>query len=227
LEALRSELRHAGQIDSVARIISGDPGLACKILQITSTSFFGTPRGILTPTEATRRLGSDVIRALDEQGALPDARPSEIDVVSQSKAARRTAAVARACASQVDATLVDLAETAGLFHDCGLIALASGDAAMQGSGSGDAHTMTTPADAGAFLLALWGLPDPIVEAVARHRHPGAKPTKYPMLCAIIHVAHVLVDGLDDRLDRSFLDPIVGASRLEEWRNIARSIEVAP
>lgn len=225
LAALRAELAGNASPERLAQLVAADPGLAGKVLQVTATSFFGTPRGILAPAEASLRLGGEVLRTLAGCGALPDTRACGLDLVNWSAAARRTATLARACATATDPSLANAAETAGLLHDCGLLALAcspqEGDLALKISG--DDLAFPTPTAAGAFLLALWGLPDPIVEAVARHRHPGAKPVHHPLLCAVVHVAHCLVDDAGDRLDQGFLDAVVPSGQLAAWHRLATGL----
>lgn len=222
LDALWTELAGNGSPERVSRLVAADPGLAGKVLQITATSFFGTPRGVLTPGEAALRLGSDVLRTMVGCGALPDAVMSQIDLAKWAATARRTASIARAFAARTDPTLADAAETAGLLHDCGLLALISapGAAGTILKISGDELAIATPADAGAFLLALWGLPDLIVEAVGRHRHPGARPVRHPTLCGIVHAAHVFAENEEQRLDLAFLNTAIPTFDAESWRQIS-------
>ena len=75
--------------------------------------------------------------------------------------------------------------SAGLLHDVGQLILATGlpeeyAAVLQGAKDQgrpvwqveQEHFGATHADVGAYLLALWGLPNPIVEAVAMHHCPA-------------------------------------------------------
>lgn len=225
LSALRNELASGTSPERMSRLVAADPGLAAKVLQITATSFFGTPRGLLTPAEAALRLGGDVLRTMAGCGALPDTSACGLDLTAWAASARRTAAIAKACATAIDPTVADAAETAALLHNCGLVALASspGGGDLTRKISGDNLAMATPTDAGAFLLALWGLPDPITEAVARHRHPGTRPVRHPLLCAVVHAAHVLAEEEDHRLDQGFLNAVISSAQVDAWRRIAEGI----
>ena len=51
---------------------------------------------------------------------------------------------------------------------------------------------TTHAEVGAYLLGLWGLPDPIVEAVAWHHNPGGCPGKAFTPLTAVHAADAIV-----------------------------------
>jgi HD-like signal output (HDOD) protein len=51
------------------------------------------------------------------------------------------------------------------------------------------------AEDGAYLLALWGLPYPIVEAVAFHHNPGAALKQGLELTTTVSVANALVDEI--------------------------------
>lgn len=225
LDALRHELDGSASPERMVEIVAGDPGLASAMLHVTSTSFFGSFRGILTPAEAVRRLGSDSMRALVQGDALPGPAAATPEVTQRIAPARRGAAIARACALATDPDVADGAETAALLRDCGFVALAVAGppGALDASGSGVANSMASPADAGAYLLALWGLPDPIVEAVARHRYPGGKPLRHPVVCALVHVAHMLVSDQESRIDRAFMADAAGADRTATWLRVARSL----
>jgi DNA-binding NarL/FixJ family response regulator len=221
LEAVRAELAGSASPERLARLIATEPGLASKILQITSTSFFGTPRGILAPGEATKRLGGDVLRAMASGGALPGPGARGLDHGAWAANAQRTAHVARACAKLTAPALADAAEIAGLLHDCGVLALAcapgSTEAARRSHDGG-----ANPVAAGAFLLALWGLPDPVVEAVACHRQPGPQ-QRHPLLCSLVHAAHVLAGDPSGLLDGAAISPAVTPDQVASWRRIAEGM----
>lgn len=231
LADLDHELANGASPERVSRLIAGDVGLAAKITQLTTTSFFGTPHGVMAPAEAARRLGMDVLRALTQAGALPG--PAEIpgfDWVRWDRDARRTAALARAFAEASDPALATAAELAGLLHDCGQAALvASLGQRYEPIASLPRHE--TPSaelaafgcshgDAGAFLLALWGLPDEVVESVARHHTPSVRAGRHDRLVALVHAAASLAS--ETALDAGFIASAGLAGHLDAWR--ARAAE---
>ena len=83
----------------------------------------------------------------------------------------------------------------------------------------------THADVGGYLLDLWGLPAPLVEAVALHHEPSR--TGHPVFSPLtaVHVANCLEESERkgdpskslQRLDSLYLDQLSLGSRLEAWR----------
>jgi HD-like signal output (HDOD) protein len=81
------------------------------------------------------------------------------------------------------------------------------------------------ADVGAYLLALWSLPNPIIEAVALHHHPAqcAAPGFSPALA--VHAADVFAHEFSrinteeppPQLDVVHLTKLGFAGRMETWR----------
>jgi HD-like signal output (HDOD) protein len=67
---------------------------------------------------------------------------------------------------------------------------------------GDAATAVDHATVGACLLGLWGLPLPVVEAVAYHHEPGRLVDGDRELVAIVHAADGVCECTD--IDLEFL-----------------------
>jgi HD-like signal output (HDOD) protein len=88
---------------------------------------------------------------------------------------------------------------------------------------------TSHAEIGAYLLASWGLPLPIVETVANHHAPAELVGGSREVLAAVHVADVLTnealgvippDTAQGPLDLAFLEQAGLADRLPAWRAIA-------
>jgi HD-like signal output (HDOD) protein len=79
---------------------------------------------------------------------------------------------------------------------------------------------TTHAEVGAYLLGLWGLPDPIVEAVAWHHNPtGCPSTSFTALTAV-HAADAILRARDGVLpDRDYLQRLGLADQFPVWRQL--------
>jgi HD-like signal output (HDOD) protein len=58
----------------------------------------------------------------------------------------------------------------------------------------------THAEVGAYLLGLWGIPFPIVEAVAFHHRPNDVPPESRALVGAIHIASGLVEEMTETDD---------------------------
>jgi HD-like signal output (HDOD) protein len=90
------------------------------------------------------------------------------------------------------------------------------------------------ADVGAYLLGLWGLGDPIVEAVAFHHRPSdCVGSTFSPLTAV-HVANVLQEELlqpptgdvTSQIDSTYLDRLHMTDRLPHWREVACAVQQA-
>ena len=55
----------------------------------------------------------------------------------------------------------------------------------------------THAEVGAYLLGLWGIPFPIVEAVAFHHRPNEVAPESRPLVAAIHIASGLIEEMTE------------------------------
>ena len=92
---------------------------------------------------------------------------------------------------------------------------------------------TSHAEVGAYLLAIWGLPDPIVEAVAFHHAPSSSPCQSFSPLAAVHAADYLVNvaahGNENMagvsLDLDFLARIGLQDKLESWRATLSSANI--
>jgi HD-like signal output (HDOD) protein len=132
---------------------------------------------------------------------------------------------------------------AGMMHDIGRLVLAArapdrlGATFREAARSGkplatveEEQMGVTHAELGGYLLGLWGLPLPIVEAVAFHHRPDrVVPTNIDLL-GVVHVADYLADDLDERrrargitdgpVDHKYLAMIVIEDDLPRLRSAA-------
>ena len=83
------------------------------------------------------------------------------------------------------------------------------------------------AEVGSYLLWLWGLPDPVTEAVAFHHRPSDSPVNTLGPLALVHVAEILAHEMDnstsppEHLEERFLAGAGLLDRVPVWRDIAR------
>ena len=87
-----------------------------------------------------------------------------------------------------------------------------------------AHCATDHAAAGAYLLGLWGLPEPILEAVAFHHRPSTAPITGASPLVAAHVAGALVDEVTGGargvvLDQEVVRRFSLGGLLDEWRRV--------
>ena len=197
--------------ERVGEIISHDIGMTSKILQLVNSAFFGLPQPINNPAEAVMYLGLTTVRSLtislqifsqfDQQVCR------EFSVSALAHHCWMTGVSARrvAQAEQLEARILDQCFLAGLLHDVGQLILAAGmpgeyQEVLRQAKSGNIATVNveherfgaTHADVGAYLLGLWGLPNPIIEAVVMHHRPAScvNPKLSPVVA--VHVADVFM-----------------------------------
>lgn len=182
--------RDEPELEKIGLIISRDPSMSAKILQLVNSAYFGLPREIAHPSEATMFLGVDLIRGLvlmahvfsQFDGAKMDA--FSIDRLMEHSWLTGVLARGLAGAENLDTRACDHAFLAGLLHDIGKLILVANlpqlyhevtkkvehERISVSEAEGDLIGCNH-AELGAYLLGLWGLPDPVVEAVAFHHRP--------------------------------------------------------
>ncbi len=232
-------------IRRVGEIIAKDPGMTAKILQLVNSAFFGIRRVVSNPMDAAAYLGLETIQSLVlslhafsrfEACRFPGGSIDQIWSHSMAAGLLAKRIMEGEAAGRAQATE---AFSAGLLHDLGKLVLTANlpqeyelvhtRAAHGGLVLQDAEREVlgaTHAEIGAYLLGLWGLPDPIIEAVALHHHPNecAHTTFSPL--SAVHAANVLERehgsgracwGQPSRLDLTYLDAVGKAVRLDDWR----------
>jgi HD-like signal output (HDOD) protein len=158
-----------------------------------------------------------------------------------------TGALARAIAKaeQAPSLAVEQSCTAGLLHDVGMLVFAANVIEQYNAMLKMAHDKNisvweaerqefgaTRAEVGGYLLGLWGLSDPIVEAVAFHHHPMECAGEAFSPLTAVHVANALqqelslqaVEGVASHLDTCYLEKLHMTDRLPQWRELARTLQ---
>jgi len=189
VEALNSE--YTG-ISDVAEIVTQDPGLTVKLLQIANSAYFGMSRRVVLPIEAVQVVGLEILRGLVvcvqafkfyQDKAIRSISATQLwqHSLETAQAARRLAAFENLPSSVCDETFVS-----GLLHDIGKLVMAANaesdyQIVVRRSRLEDVpmHQIemevfgATHAQVGAYLLGLWGLPDPVVNTVELHHELGS------------------------------------------------------
>jgi putative nucleotidyltransferase with HDIG domain len=226
-------------------IVAQDVGMTAKILQIVNSAFFGLPRHVPDPVQAVCLLGLDVLQALVVTihifAELPLDSVDDLGLGNLWNHSTETGAIAKLVASAqgCDREVCDHALMAGLLHDTGKLILAANQTQRYRQALRLAEERAMPplaaerdvfgathAEVGAYLLGLWGLPDPTVEAVAFHHRPAecGVPTLTPLTAvhvadALQHAHHEANDGASsDRLDTEYLEQLGLADRWPAWRD---------
>jgi putative nucleotidyltransferase with HDIG domain len=227
--------RERPSIDAVAEIITRDVAMSGKVVQLVSSGFFGPPRFVHDPKQAVTILGVDTLKplvlAMKIFTRFEVDQAQRFDLEDLWNHSLQTAACARRIAelAEVPVADADAAFMAGLFHDVGKAVLARQlpdeylRALQQGKSSGDTLAAerevfeTTHAEVGAYLLGIWGLIDPVVEAVAYHHRPavGNAAEGFSPLLAV-HLANAWCSPEDQPLDEEFVQTTGLADRAVRW-----------
>ena len=84
--------------------------------------------------------------------------------------------------------------------------------------SSEQHETLGHADAGAYLLGLWGLPMPIIEAVAFQLEPERSNSRNFWVTGAVHVANRLIRREPVNLD--YLQKTGALDKLPQWQQQA-------
>lgn len=200
---------HAPSLRRLGALVQNDMTLSANLLRLVNSAFYGFARRISMPEQAVVLLGVRALRSLVLAAHLFDslggALTGKMSVRALWEHGVRTAGLAQGIAAQagLPQETRDHALAGGLLHDVGKIALATlipdrVNAILERVNAGEgtffeveqAHHKATHADVGAYLLGTWGLPVPVVAAIARHHTPqGAETELGPV--TIVHVANAL------------------------------------
>jgi HD-like signal output (HDOD) protein/CheY-like chemotaxis protein len=234
-------------IADVSRIIGQDMAMTVTILKLVNSAFFGAAQTIRTIDRAVAFLGIDTVTSLVlAHGVFSGATATTLsgaDLGRLWQHSLQTATGVRAIARIEHLTPIQAEEAflAAFLHDVGRLVLATrpgNSGLIQGSG-GEQHCGTEAdarhAEAGAYLLGLWGFSDTVVEAVAYHHTPSQATGSGFGLPGILHVADALAHRSDPdtpasgprSLEPGFLESTGAADRWAEWQAAWPRLEPEP
>ncbi len=228
-------------IDRLTNRISEDVGLSAEMLKIVNSAFFGLRQTVSSVDEAVMYLGLDVVRSLvlvlnsfDQFSVMP----SQVKEMEQLR--RHSIELAVLCRNiamheALHALSIEKAFTGGMLHDIGRLILLSRlpDAyrAIKGRVSDGVDELRaereeircTHADLGAYLLAIWGLPVDIVEAVAFHHEPSRANAPSFNTLTLVHVAEHMLgcseEGASGCLDLGYVEGLQLNDKMSSWMEL--------
>jgi HD-like signal output (HDOD) protein len=239
-------------VETVGQIISQDPAITAKVLQLANSAVFGLQLQVNEPAEAVAYLGLEATKTLvllahtfSEFDRLPRGGFSVAELwfhsVQVGQFARQIVLL-----EQQAPDLSEQAYAAGLLHDLGKVLFAAnlpvpfGQALTLAKNSqSNLHLAETNtlganhAEIGASLLGIWGLPTPIVEAVALHHNPSAASQKVFGALAAVHAADVFAHEMAPdhaalqplELDLPYLQQLGLVDRAEMWRRHCQDLDM--
>lgn len=240
-------------LEKVGDIIGRDVAMTARVLQLVNSAFFGLPRRISNPRDAATYLGLDTLKSLvlliNLFQSFPNGKPVDMSIEELWEHSRLVAAGAKAVMmhESADRASADEAFVAGMLHDLGKLLLlnAPGYAGMvrrlvdyykcpvvdaEYRALGTSH-----AEVGAYLLGLWGLPEPVVRAVAFHHLPskanllrGVVGAFTPL--AAVHVANAFlpvkpkaIEMVKADLDNAWIEKNHFENRIDDWLSVVTKI----
>jgi HD-like signal output (HDOD) protein/FixJ family two-component response regulator len=196
-------------VSEVARVIGTDSAIAAQILHIVNSAFFRLARRVTNIEQAVSYLGFNTVRniamSVEIFSKWPTAAVGPIDFERLQLHAQQVSAATRSLTAKTP--LADDAMLAGLLHDIGYWVLAQESptefkSAVQLAAQtriqlyeAEAQIFgVSHAEIGAYLLGIWGLPYPVIEAVAHHHMPQRVASSDFDLLPALAAAHALTPG---------------------------------
>lgn len=207
VDAIKSEEADTQQI---AEIISKDPGILAKIIQMANSSFFGFSSAVSNSHDATVRLGLELIKdmvlcfAVFKQCNSSNAEASDQLLAEAMVVADITRQLSIVCGC--NRQQVNNAFVIGLMHNVG--ALISSMSVVQLEEGAEDDLPREEDVVSAYMLALWELDTELVDAVFYQ----SVPQQYPgssVLCYLLHTAKVIhhfrIGGLGAPMEEDLQD----------------------
>ena len=185
-------------LEAIAKLISKDVSLSAKILQIVNSAFFGLPYHVEGVAQALSYLGLNIVQGLvltaGVHDQFKDADISKASLDSIFSHSMTVGGLAKKIAGEIGLKKRDSEDAlmAGLLHDIGKLVMLinfkdemntaiklAEEKSIQLYVAEKEILGANHGEIGAHLLSLWGLHDPILEAVAFHHNPQdtSQPTK--------------------------------------------------
>ena len=198
--------------EDISDIISADPSLAARLLRIANSPFYGQDSKVETIVHALEVVGIGHLTELALATIMVNQfKGIDKDLVNMQSFWMHSIGcglAARTIAKKIGEQQVEPYYTAGMLHDIGslilyketpekareILARCKSDnlslSAVEAEILGFTH-----AEVGAVVLAKWGLPENLIEAVQYHHQPS-EAKGHPLFPAIVHLADIIAYEMD-------------------------------
>ena len=237
-------------LKKVGDIISKDLSMTAKILQVVNSVFFGLSRKIGSPQEAVALLGLETIKALVlsvkifAEFSQKKFAWFNIDALFSHSISVSTYAKTIVMNEKLGQDLINNSLMAGLLHDLGKLILATDfqepyKEVLTAAKGSDRNLWdleyevfgTSHAEIGAYLMGLWSLETPIIEAIAFHHCPANSMSQDMGLLTAVHIGNAIdhngqpsTNGNTDlQYDAQYLDTLGITDRIPAWRQICSEL----
>jgi len=238
-------------IKKIGDIIAKDLSMTAKILQVVNSVFFGLSRKISSPQEAVMLLGLNTIKSLVlsvkifAEFSQKKFSWFNIDELFNHSLAVSTFTKAIVKSEKLGQDVMNYSLMAGLLHDLGKLILATNfqqayQQVLTATQAGDRDLWdleyeafgTSHAEIGAYLMGLWSLETPIIEAIAFHHRPANSMSENMGLLTAVHIGNAIdhvsqpaTNGSPDlQYDVQYLDTLGLTDRIPEWRQVCSDLE---
>lgn len=202
-EILQCLQNPVASIADASQIIGRDVSMTANVLKLVNSAFFGARQAVTTIERAVAYLGLDTLGAVVlahstfKSSLLSVISGFSFEMLWQHSLEVANTARALALYEKLSQSKADEAFLAGMLHDVGKVVFATRAVPMpDGSAASDQQALAQMdahhAEVGAYLLGLWGFPNPIIEAVAFHHAPSNSGGEGLSLPKLIHIADRLV-----------------------------------
>ncbi|OYP33167.1 response regulator [Rhodopirellula sp. MGV] len=203
---------------SLAKVISKDPILAGKLLQLANSAIFGQRHQVVEIEQCLSLIGTELVKAVAISLAVfSPSQTGDIEKVNHLFAhSVEVANMARRIAKweSVDSTTLNTVLSGGLLHDIGKMVLwnafpdryqkvlqrkqAEGIALWRCELEefGASHS-----GIGAYLLELWGVPESLIQTVATH-HSLDICARSSQACQILFAANWIANGCEGEIEET-------------------------
>jgi putative nucleotidyltransferase with HDIG domain len=226
--------------ESVGALITRDPAMTAKMLRLANSAAYGEPTDDYDVVEAVREIGlsntKSCLLLAHSWSGFGMIEQAGFRVSALGAHANEVAALAEWLARSEGAAekLVGLTRTAGLLHDIGKLAMAANlpdrfnsvGRLMRLDGSASIEMEqevfgATHSEVGGCMMGSWGLPMPIVEAVALHHHPACFLSRKFSPLTAVHVANALsraesADHFNALVERDYLAVLGLEPKISAW-----------
>ena len=232
-ELMREIASDKSSLEKVGNIVERDMALSSSLLKLVNSAFFSLVRHIETPGQAAAILGVDTIKNLALSNSIflsfkgPIADHDFLRKLNHDGQQIGLLASRFAKACELTGRTRDHIQIAGMMVNLGgLLGVFLGDKLVQAN--------EDPLDTdllGGYLMGIWAMPFPIVEAVTWHKQPALSSVDVLSPLAVTHAAwamytlfseHQEIDLESEIIDVDYLDRIVGRDIVNKWVAITES-----
>lgn len=228
-------------LKKIASIISQDPIMTARVLQIVNSAFFALPHRINNVQQAVALLGLDTLKALVVYANILSSLDQVSCPLNLKSLWEHSSMVGKIAGIIVheefhNKEVAEEAIIAGMLHDIGYLILAQipdiFNQLTELLGENEYTLLeaeyqlmdVSHAEIGAYLLGIWGFPDSIVQVVDHHHKPSCSDNSHSELLTAVHMANCLLPGQSffrnsvsqPRLDITYLEKADFLRKVDYW-----------